>query len=34
MTGEHLTEIPIIFYHTSGGVEPDQGLVERLAWRR
>jgi len=22
MTGEHLTEIPIVFYRTSGGVEP------------
>ena len=30
MTGEHLTEIPIVFYRTSGGVEPVRDWLRGL----
>ena len=32
MTGEHLTEISIVFYRTSGGVEPVRDWLRGLAW--
>ncbi len=30
MTGEHLTEIPIVFFRTSGGVEPVRDWLRGL----
>ena len=30
MTGEHLTEIPMVFYRTSGGVEPVRDWLRGL----